>query len=127
MSDLVVTGISFVAVENGPVLASLRIEDGALVIGGVPGINIRIEADEASVSINGDTVHAHGKSVARVEGPVVELHASQALKEDAGGVGHTYTPSAAHFWVPLEGGTSNWPHPPEHPLYGNDNLTGPKP
>ena len=47
--------------------------------------------------------------------------------DDANGVGHTYTGSAAHYWVPLEGGTSNWPHPPEHPLYGSDNLAGPKP
>lgn len=127
MSTLNVTHLRFVAYENGPELASLRIENGALVIGGVAGINIRIEADQADVTINGDRVHAKGQSVARVEGPVVELHASQALKEDASGVGHTYTGSAAHFWVPLEGGTSNWPHPPEHPLYGNDNLMGPQP
>ena len=119
MSVLVATAIHFVGVENGPVLASLRIEDGALVIGGVAGINIRIEADQANVSIKGE--------VARVEGPIVELHASEALKEDANGVGHTYTGGAAHYWVPLEGGTSNWPHPPEHPLYGSDNLAGPKP
>lgn len=127
MTVLVATAIHFVGVANGPVLARMRIEDGGLLIDGVDGLPIRIKAVQADVTINGQQVHAQAAAVARIEAPIVELHASEALKEDANGVGHTYTGGAAHYWVPLEGGSSNWPHPPEHPLYGSDNLAGPKP
>ena len=85
----------------------------------------RVDGDRAEI-VGGNSLE---KTIGlhRTEAAQVERHASEHLKDDANGVGHTYTGSAAHYWVPLEGGSSNWPHPPEHPLYGSDNLAGPKP
>ena len=54
---------------------------------------------------------------------VIDLDASQALRENADGVGHTYTGAQVHYWVPMEG-TSNWPAPPLHPMAGSDSLAG---
>ena len=87
--------------------------------------NIQVTGNCAATIGGHQTTQVDG--LHRTEAAQVERHASEHLKDDANGVGHTYTGSAAHYWVPLEGGTSNWPHPPEHPLYGSDNLAGPKP
>lgn len=97
---------------SGTVRASMSMEAGSLVIRGMRGVPIRIEADEEDVI---------------VKGRVLDLHATKAIKEDANGVGHTYTGKEVHYWMPLEGGSANWPAPPEHPLIGENNLTEPRP
>lgn len=45
----------------------------------------------------------------------IERHASEHLKDDAGGVGHTYMPDQVHTWMPWQG-AGDCPRPPEHPL-----------
>jgi hypothetical protein len=58
-----------------------------------------------------------GLSGVRVVGERVELHGTQALKVDAGGVGYTYTPDGWEYWYPYQG-AAYMPSPPEHPLHG---------
>lgn len=84
--------------------------------------------DAIDIQLRATSLTAQASQVARLAGDVLELHAKQALKEDAGGVGHTYAATGEiHYWIGLEGGTANWPHPPEHPLYGTDTLLGDDP
>lgn len=108
---------------SSTVRASIRLEGDSLVLRGMVGLHIRIEAEAADITISGDNVHTKAEQLARLEGRHLELHGAQTLKEDAAGVGHTYTGTEVHYWVPLIGGTANMPAPPEHPLLGSDNLT----
>ena len=116
------TTLEFREYGSSTVRASLRLEGDSLVLSGMRGLHIRIEADEADVTINGRSVHASAEQLARLQGRDLELHGANTLKEDANGVGHTYTGTEAHYWVPLVGGTANRPAPPEHPLRGPDDL-----
>ena len=120
------TALEFREPGSSTVRASIRLEGDSLVLRGTSGLHIRIEAENADVSINGRDIHAHAERLARVEGSDLELHGANSLREDGNGVGHTYTGTEVHYWVPLEGGTANRPAPPEHPLLGDDNLTTPQ-
>lgn len=116
------TTLEFREPGSSIVRASLRLDGNSLVLRGMRGLHIRIEADDADISINGRQVHASAEQLARLQGRDLELHGANTLKEDANGVGHTYTGTEAHYWVPLVGGTANRPAPPEHPLRGADDL-----
>lgn len=67
----------------------------------------------------------------RIEATDLDLHARSILREDAGGVGHSYVAQNAdnghaqvHYWTPWHG-TGNDPHPPEHPRIGTGDATCP--
>lgn len=116
------TTLEFRESGSSIVRASMRLDGNSLVLRGMRGLHIRIEAVDADISINGRQVHASAEKLARLEGRDLELHGADTLREDGNGVGHTYTGTEAHYWVPLVGGTANRPAPPEHPLRGTDDL-----
>lgn len=60
----------------------------------------------------------------RTEAKVLDLHATEKLREDANGVGHTYAGERVDYWTPWHG-TGNRPHPPEHPYEGTDDIDWP--
>ena len=76
-----------------------------------------------SVQLDGAAIELQAATAVTAKASVIDLDASQALRENADGVGHTYTGAQVHYWVPMEG-TSNWPAPPLHPMAGSDSLAG---
>ena len=88
------------------------------VLAKVSGISERYSAQ-----LESGAVTLEAASAVKAQAQVIDLDASQALRENAGGVGHTYTGAQVHYWVPMEG-TSNWPVPPLHPMEGSDSLVG---
>lgn len=96
------------APHGGPVIAVLDASSGHLVVTTMPGVDlVRVVS-----------------GLDRTEAPRIERHASQHLKDDCAGVGHTYLPDSVHYWLPWTG-TGNMPHPPEHPVTGAGNLGDP--
>ena len=126
---LQVSAIEFIA--NDSVVGTIDIEGDTLVIKAMEGFKIRAEAQagvqllaqDASAQLESGAVTLEAASAVKAQAQVIDLDASQALRENAGGVGHTYTGAQVHYWVPMEG-TSNWPAPPLHPMAGSDSLAG---
>ncbi len=126
---LQVSAIEFVADDS--VVATIAMEGDTLVIKAMEGFKIRAEAQagvqllaqDASAQLESGAVTLEAASAVKAQAQVIDLDASQALRENAGGVGHTYTGAQVHYWVPMEG-TSNWPAPPLHPMAGSDSLAG---
>ena len=126
---LQVSAIEFVADDS--VVATIAMEGDTLVIKAMEGFKIRAEAQagvqllaqDASAQLESGAVTLEAASAVKAQAQVIDLDASQALRENAGGVGHTYTGAKVHYWVPMEG-TSNWPVPPLHPMEGSDSLAG---
>ena len=126
---LQVSAIEFVADDS--VVATIAMEGDTLVIKAMEGFKIRAEAQagvqllaqDASAQLESGAVTLEAASAVKAQAQVIDLDASQALRENAGGVGHTYTGAKVHYWVPMEG-TSNWPVPPLHPMEGSDSLVG---
>ena len=126
---LQVSAIEFVADDS--VVATIAMEGDTLVIKAMEGFKIRAEAQagvqllaqDASAQLESGAVTLEAASAVKAQAQVIDLDASQALRENAGGVGHTYTGAKVHYWVPMEG-TSNWPAPPLHPMAGSDSLAG---
>ena len=126
---LQVSAIEFIA--NDSVVGTIDMEGDTLVIKAMEGFKIRAEAQagvqllaqDASAQLESGAVTLEAASAVKAQAQVIDLDASQALRENAGGVGHTYTGAKVHYWVPMEG-TSNWPAPPLHPMAGSDSLVG---
>lgn len=126
---LQVSAIEFVADDS--VVATIAMEGDTLVIKAMEGFKIRAEAQagvqllaqDASAQLESGAVTLEAASAVKAQAQVIDLDASQALRENANGVGHTYTGTQVHYWVPMEG-TSNWPAPPLHPMAGSDSLVG---
>ena len=126
---LQVSAIEFIA--NDGVVATIAMEGDTLVIKAMEGFKIRAEAragvqllaQDASAQLESGAVTLEAASAVKAQAQVVDLDASDALRENADGVGHTYTGAQVHYWVPMEG-TSNWPAPPLHPMAGSDSLVG---
>ena len=126
---LQVSAIEFIA--NDSVVGTIDMEGDTLVIKAMEGFKIRAEAQagvqllaqDASAQLESGAVTLEAASAVKAQAQVIDLDASQALRENAGGVGHTYTGAQVHYWVPMEG-TSNWPVPPLHPMEGSDSLVG---
>ncbi len=126
---LQVSAIEFIA--NDSVVGTIDMEGDTLVIKAMEGFKIRAEAQagvqllaqDASAQLESGAVTLEAASAVKAQAQVIDLDASQALRENAGGVGHTYTGAKVHYWVPMEG-TSNWPVPPLHPMEGSDSLVG---
>ena len=126
---LQVSAIEFVADDS--VVATIAMEGDTLVIKAMEGFKIRAEAQagvqllaqDASAQLESGAVTLEAASAVKAQAQVIDLDASQALRENADGVGHTYTGEQVHYWVPMEG-TSNWPAPPLHPMAGSDSLAG---
>ena len=126
---LQVSAIEFVADDS--VVATIAMEGDTLVIKAMEGFKIRAEAQagvqllaqDASAQLESGAVTLEAASAVKAQAQVIDLDASQALRENADGVGHTYTGEQVHYWVPMEG-TSNWPVPPLHPMEGSDSLVG---
>ena len=126
---LQVSAIEFVADDS--VVATIAMEGDTLVIKAMEGFKIRAEAQagvqllaqDASAQLESGAVTLEAASAVKAQAQVIDLDASQALRENADGVGHTYTGEQVHYWVPMEG-TSNWPAPPLHPMAGSDSLVG---
>ena len=126
---LQVSAIEFIA--NDSVVGTIDMEGDTLVIKAMEGFKIRAEAQagvqllaqDASAQLESGAVTLEAASAVKAQAQVIDLDASQALRENADGVGHTYTGAQVHYWVPMEG-TSNWPVPPLHPMEGSDSLVG---
>ena len=126
---LQVSAIEFVADDS--VVATIAMEGDTLVIKAMEGFKIRAEAQagvqllaqDASAQLESGAVTLEAASAVKAQAQVIDLDASDALRENANGVGHTYTGTQVHYWVPMEG-TSNWPVPPLHPMEGSDSLVG---
>ena len=126
--NLQVTGIEFMGADD-VVVATIGMDGDTLVIKTIEGLKIRAEAkagvqllaQDTSVQLDGAAIELQASSAVTVKAPLIDLDASQALRENADGVGHTYTRAQVHYWVPMEG-TSNWPDPPLHPMAGSDSL-----
>ena len=126
---LQVSAIEFIA--NDSVVGTIDMEGDTLVIKAMEGFKIRAEAQagvqllaqDASAQLESGAVTLEAASAVKAQAQVIDLDASQALRENANGVGHTYTGAQVHYWVPMEG-TSNWPVPPLHPMEGSDSLVG---
>ena len=126
---LQVSAIEFVADDS--VVATIAMEGDTLVIKAMEGFKIRAEthagvqllAQRASAQVEDGEVTIAAESAVKAQAQVIDFDASQALRENANGVGHTYTGTQVHYWVPMEG-TSNWPVPPLHPMEGSDSLVG---
>lgn len=73
--------------------------------------------------VGGDSQH-HTAGLHRIEAPRIERHATEHLKDDAGGVGHTYMPDQVHSWMPWRG-AGDCPRPPEHPLTASNHWCWP--
>ena len=127
---LQVTGIEFMGADD-VVVATIGMDGDTLVIKTIEGLKIKAEAQagvqllaqDASVQLEGGAVTLAAASAVKAQAQVIDLDASEALRENADGVGHTYTGTQVHYWVPMEG-TSNWPVPPLHPMEGSDSLVG---
>ena len=78
----------------------------------------------SDIEFSAINIHQRAGELHRTEATVIDLHASQKLREDANGVGHTYTGNEVHYWTPWCG-TGNRPHPPEHPYEGTDDTDWP--
>lgn len=98
--------------SKGASSATLKIEDGALVIdlSGVSCLSIR--HGEERIRVEADRVRLDG-------GERIEIHADNVLRVDAGGSGITYMPLHWHYFYP-EYGHSSFVSPPEHP----DGISG---
>ena len=126
---LQVSAIEFIA--NDSVVGTIDMEGDTLVIKAMEGFKIRAEAQagvqllaqDASAQLESGAVTLEAASAVKAQAQVIDLDASEALRENANGVGHTYTGTQVHYWVPMEG-TSNWPVPPLHPMEGSDSLVG---
>lgn len=126
---LQVSAIEFIA--NDSVVGTIDMEGDTLVIKAMEGFKIRAEAQagvqllaqDASAQLESGAVTIAAESAVKAQAQVIDFDASQALRENANGVGHTYTGTQVHYWVPMEG-TSNWPVPPLHPMEGSDSLVG---
>ena len=126
---LQVSAIEFIA--NDSVVGTIDMEGDTLVIKAMEGFKIRAEAQagvqllaqDASAQLESGAVTLEAASAVKAQAQVIDLDASEALRENADGVGHTYTGEQVHYWVPMEG-TSNWPAPPLHPMAGSDSLAG---
>ena len=86
---------------------------------------------DAATRVDGDRAEiVGGKSLEqttglhRIEATQIERHASEHLKDDAGGVGHTYMPDEVHSWMPWRG-AGDCPRPPEHPLTASNHWCWP--
>lgn len=127
---LQVTGIEFMGADD-VVVATIGMDGDTLVIKTIEGLKIRAEAQagvqllaqDTSVQLDGAAIELQAATAVTAKASVIDLDASQALRENADGVGHTYTGAQVHYWVPMEG-TSNWPAPPLHPMAGSDSLAG---
>ncbi|MDR6152193.1 hypothetical protein QF021_000282 [Acidovorax delafieldii] len=126
---LQVSAIEFVSDDS--VVATIAMEGDTLVVRAIDGFKIKAEAQagvqllaqDASAKVEGGEVTLAAASEVKAQAQVIDLDASDALRENANGVGHTYTGTQVHYWVPMEG-TSNWPAPPQHPMAGSDTLVG---
>ena len=126
---LQMSAIEFIA--NDSVVGTIDMEGDTLVIKAMEGFKIRAEAQagvqllaqDASAQLESGAVTLEAASAVKAQAQVIDFDASQALRENANGVGHTYTGTQVHYWVPMEG-TSNWPVPPLHPMEGSDSLVG---
>ena len=122
-------GITFMAGETA--VATLLVVEGDLVLTTISPAMLRIVtpagmqvvAQGAAIALDANTLHLKAEELARIEGRNVDLHATDNLREDAGGVGHTYTPDSVHYWLP-NAGSGNPPAPPEHPYTGSDDPGG---
>ena len=74
-------------------------------------------------TVGGNNQH-HTAGLHRIEAPRIERHATEHLKDDAGGVGHTYMPDQVHSWMPWRG-AGDCPRPPEHPLTASNHWCWP--
>ena len=119
----------YVAADGAVVFQALG--DGGLRFLSAAGVDIT--AQTASIALQAGTdidVHAavnvnqKAGALHRTEAKVLDLHATEKLREDANGVGHTYTGNEVHYWTPWCG-TGNRPHPPEHPYEGTDDIDWP--
>lgn len=111
--------------------ACIYIDSGNLVIETFNGVGLRfVSSGGVTVQSAADVLHTTAGEH-RIEATDLDLHARSILREDAGGVGHSYVAQNAdnghaqvHYWTPWHG-TGNDPHPPEHPRIGTGDATCP--
>ncbi|MFS4552087.1 hypothetical protein [Comamonas resistens] len=82
----------------------------------------RVKGD-AMIVVDGNSAH-QTSGLHRTEAAQIERHATEHLKDDAGGVGHTYMPDQVHMWMPWHG-AGDCPQPPEHPLTASNRWCWP--
>lgn len=140
MSTTTTTRIELRDNDSDPIpSACIYIDNGNLVIETLNGVGLRFvssgsvhtDADgDVAVKSAGDVLHTTAGQH-RIEATNLDLHARSILREDAGGVGHSYvaqTPengrAEVHYWTPWHG-TGNDPQPPEHPRIGTGYAEGP--
>lgn len=82
----------------------------------------RVDGDRAEI-VGGSSLE-QTSGLHRIEAPRIERHATEHLKDDAGGVGHTYMPDQVHTWMPWQG-AGDCPRPPEHPLTASNHWCWP--
>ncbi len=117
-------------VLQDPIDASRKVEfafaAGALVITATPSLaEIRIAVGGSVVRMSPTEIVIEAASRVRIDGGGrVEMHADNALRLDAGGVGYTMFPDNWAYYVPFTG-ESYLPSPPEHPDSGGTHFYDP--